>query len=523
MTEDPGWFRLFHRFPGTDIVIYESTYPQPGIVLLSKHSIKTGATIARAEYDPDLKRSVNTKAGEEGSEFDDSKGYNLPAGPRRPKVEGLGADDADVYRRRPYVPKAEEQAPAAPRRRIVPPPTIQQPAPIVVQPEPVVARASYPKSKAPTEDPGTFKVPPPILPDDATPEQIANYKRASLRWWERKTKHEEMFASISVRGWRMRALSPAKEIEITGHSEGTQAKLAALFKRIPKDQKTWLQSAHIPYDDPYAWLVTNEKNALWTPWVKPECIAWLVVEGAKIGLYFAARAYPGSDPSLPNDARMLQFDVQKYLAGEVTCSPNPVRKKGLRESDEVLLLRPLESMSMSPGNLFQKYQEALRATGDKAEVHEAYHRVLLHRFLRRRLLVPTEKRSSVIGKEAERRANMLQAHRVFVFNRDGCPKRLNLNFLKANGIGLKELEAKNPTLVYSRNLQNQYLVTEWTNWLFTTVLGKDPKSCRSMFNAADNKSTKSIYSRYDEETLREEKDEDGLRGLYALAGMGLLG
>lgn len=497
MTDNPGWFRLFHKFPGTDIVIYESTYPQPGIVLLSKHLILPGATIARAEYDPDLKRSINTKAGEEGSEYDDSKGYqsNLPASPRRPKVEGLGADDTETPR----------------RRRIVdfkPDPTIDfKPDPTIQQPAPIVARASYPRATSPTKDPGRFNVPHPVLPNDATPEQTANYKRASLRWWEQKTKHEDRLADTSVRGWRMRALSAEKEIELTGQSEGTQAKLSALFKRIPRDQKTWLQSAHIPYGDPYAWLVTSEKSAVWTPWVKPECVAWLVAEGAKIGLYFAARAYPGSDPSLPNDARMLQFDVQKHLTGDTSCSPNPVRKKSVRDSDEVLSLRPLESMSMSPGNLFQKYQEALRSTGDKAEAHEAYHRILLHRFLRRRLLVPTEKRSSVIGKDAERRANMLQAHRVFVFNRDGCPTRFNLNFLRANGIGLKELGARNPTQVYSRNLQNQYIVNEWTNWLYVTVLGKDPRSCRSLFNASDDASV----------------DDDSLRGLYALAGMGLLG
>lgn len=442
VSDDPTWFEPYYEFPN-GIVIYESHYPQPGIVLLSKHYIDPGKTSSRAQ------KGVNIHAGEE-SEFDEKaverQSADVPARATR-RVDGLGADE--------------------PRRRIV---TVQ----------------------APTREPSRVLDPKKPLPKDATPAE----KKAWYDYWT-KAAEQDVRLGLSVRGWRMRALSAESEVEFGGKNLGTQAKLSALFRRIPPEQKAWLEgpSKWMQKNDPYFWLArTRNREFAWTPWVKPECAAWLVVEGAKLGLFFAARATEGL-----KEAEELKLDVNQYLRGDISCEVRPPRDLSIGGAARVFGLNRYEPLSMSAMGLFEVYQRALKEATNKRDVHEAYHRILLHRFLRRRLLVPTSTRSSEIGKESERRANLLQAHRVFVFNSNGCPTRLNSTFLESNGIGIKELLAKNPLLMYSRDPRNRYLVNEWTAWLFRDVLKKDPDDCRSLFTS------------------------ESMDGLSVLAGLGILG
>jgi hypothetical protein len=334
------------------------------------------------------------------------------------------------------------------------------------------------------------------LPKGATAAERLAWEKAVTELWEKKIAAEEK-AGVAVRGWRMRALSAQKERELFGHSSNTAAIVSALFKLIPKDQKTWLQSGRLPFDDPYRFGQTKKNEpAIYTPWVRPECVGWLVAEGAKRGVYFATK--PTLNENITKEIDRLRLDVQNYLDGKTKCSTNVPRVMGVRLAARVLKIGELQPLSASALDLFNWYQAALRESDDKHEVHEAYHRILLHRFLRRRSLVPSV-RSSRISKEAERRANLLQAHRIFVFNQNGCPTRLNENALKANGIDIQALGTKNPTLIYMRNPQNQYLVNEWTRWFIVDILGKDPAECRTVFS------------------------RESLRGLFALAGLGFLG
>lgn len=431
--------RVFHRFPGTDIVIYESSLPGPQVVLLAQHYIKPGATRARSAWDPDLKRSVNVVAGEEGEELVEGSGSQSSGQKRRQRVEGLGEDEK-------------------PKRRIVGPKTTTT----------------------------TVQV--------TTAERVAKQKAAESDADKFLLEREKKRTGTEVRGWRMRVLSPEKEIAIYNESYNTKPMLDVLFKRIPSDQKAWLQSGLLLRGDPYGFMRTSsrQEDMIWTPWVNPGCTGWLVVQGAKIGLYFAARTTPHSV-----EAKELQKDVEDYLSGTIRCETKAARKPGLMLSSEVLGIEKNMAVTVSPKVLFEKYQEALRSSTDREQVHEAYHRILLHRFFQRRLLVPTAK--TQVGRDIERRANALQARRVFAFDSKGCPTRLNKRFLEQNGINMEILAAKNPTLLYKRNPKDIYTVEEWTKWLYEDVLGKDPVECRKILTS------------------------ESVDGLRALAGLGVLG
>lgn len=347
-------------------------------------------------------------------------------------------------------------------------------------------------------------------PKDATPAEKKAHAEAMIQYFSKlvddakKSRRDE---GLEVVGWRMRALSPESEISLVGKNYGTQAKLSALFRRIDANQKTWLEGpSYMGKGDPFYFLSQKQHprhakdRFAFTPWLKPDCIGWLVVEGSKLGLKFAVRALPEEAPvGWIQEARYLERDVLRYIQGEAKCEVKPPREKSIRGASAVLGIEKLEALSASAMKLFEAYQAALGGNEDKTEVHEAYHRILLHRFLRRRTLVPIGSRTSIIGAESERRANLLQAHRVFVFNSAGCPTRLNTRFLQANGIGIEELMLKKPTLIYMRNPQNVYVVNEWTKWLFEDVLGKDPSECRAVFT------------------------RESLTGLVALAGLGVLG
>jgi hypothetical protein len=439
VADDINWFRKFYEFPGTDIAIYEANSPLPEIVHLTMWNIRPGPTKSHSQWDPDLQRSVNVHAGEEEQ-------LKTP----KKRIDGLGADEP-------------------PRRRIVGTTTVQQ------------------RVLDPTKE----------LPRDATPAERAAWTKAVTRAFE-KQRQQEKRMGVQVRGWRMRALSAEKERELFDQSSGAAATVAALFKRIPKDQKAWLQSGDVPYEDPYRFLQTKKgERGIYTPWVRSDCIGWLVAEAAKLGVYFSTK--PPKKVTDPSEASQLKLDVENYLSGKTQCAPKVVREKGVRASARVLKIGDLQPLSISALNLFLVYQEALREADDKNEVHEAYHRILLHRFLRRRTLVPQASRTSRIGEEAERRAQLLQAHRVFVFDQRGCPTRLNQRLLEANGIDINALGKKNPLLIYERNLKNQYIVNEWTKWLFEDVLRKDPVECRSIFTS------------------------ESFTGLSALAELGFLG
>ena len=450
--KDRNWFRKFYEFP-QGFPIYETRMPQPQIVFVTQHFINPGLTRARSMWAPEQGRSVNVHAGEESVEFEEGHGVQTPARPKRPPkdgVEGLGAEDD----------------PPKPRRRIVTSPTVQVD---VTKP----------------------------LPKGATPAQKVAYEKEIARRWEEKMAKEEAKGG-AVRGWRVRALSNEMEEKIAGESYNTAHILSSLVRRIPTSQRAWLQSNMMAPGDPYSWLRTESgRKGIWTLWIRPECLGWLVTEGAKLGIFFGAP--PSNNPNFPSQAQELKLDVQKYISGEFRCATRVARGLGVRSAAKILGADPLEPLSMSAMKLFIAYQTALRTSDDRSAVHEAYHRLLLARFLRRRSLVPQGTRASHVGSEAERRANLLQAHRVFVFNRSGCPVKLNKNFLDANGIEIGSLLTKNPMLVYMRNTQNQYIVDKWTRWLFEEVLRRDPVECRTVLTS------------------------ESIDGLLALAGLGVLG
>lgn len=294
--------------------------------------------------------------------------------------------------------------------------------------------------------------------------------------WEKKLRESERTQSRSsvaqrgggpVEGWRLRALSPQNEIRISGQDHNTQSVTTSLWKRIPPGtQKAWLEP-NLPKGDPYR----SPDSATYQAWVRETCIPWLVVEGSKQGLKFAANT-KGTHEWRP--ALRLISLVGGYVRNPSSfdCKTVQLREKGVRLSSRVLGFNELQALSAGAEELYQAYIETLRRSSDKAEVHDAYHRILLHRFLRRRPLTP---RGVGPDRAAERRANMLQARRLFVFNSYGCPVSINKTTLEQNGIKVTSLGERDVTLIRGR----RSIVEQWTRWLYDFVLEVPTTDCMS--------------------------------------------
>ena len=291
------------------------------------------------------------------------------------------------------------------------------------------------------------------------------------------------FFAMEGSGFILRAMSPQTEFSVAGRDLGTQVKLTKLFEMIGRNQKAWL-SPKVPAGDPY-----RSPFPGFVAWIHEHCLAWLVVEGTKIGLKFTV-----SDET-KNQAESQVETVKRtivYALKHPFRSPCPVidRRPGLQLADKILGISNAAIQTARGGTrfenkgatlgaerLFEFYRLALSEASDqqeKRDIHEAYHRILLHKFLQRLRLTPPplgsrSRAADPLGDSIERRALLLQAHRVFVFAPNGCPVALNTQLLEQNGIGIKELKIHSATIPAK--------ATEWANWLYDEVLDLDKRNC----------------------------------------------
>lgn len=272
-------------------------------------------------------------------------------------------------------------------------------------------------------------------------------------------------------GFILRAMSEVTEAEKIGSDEslGTQAKISKLFRLI-SEKKTWLEPRLEP-GDPYK----APFSLGYTAWVDEDCVPWLIVEGSKLGLKFAGRderTFEGT-----TTANYLISLVSFYLRNpeQFECGIKREREPGLRLSSRTLNIPGTESIGMGAGELYERYRSALMSASDPSEVHRAYHRILLHRFMRRRRLTPQARATRAadrVSDAIERRANLLQAHRLFVFNSRGCPVRINAEVLYDSGIDIVAIGSKRPILPTI-----QGTVDAWTKWLYEDILEIKPEKC----------------------------------------------
>lgn len=402
---------------GTTITVYESLGPLPGVVWLVPHDISYGATTSQPLRDRKTGVSRNTIAGEPGLEVQEHTGVDLPSRARRaPGTDGLGAEDWKARQKRER-------------------------------------------------------------------EEWERAQQASLK--------RQRYAG--VRGYRASVMGPQVEGRVGG-DQRTQAKFSSLYHRLVEatyahtGSRTWLNywsNAHgsMSKSDPLHSVGHDRFQA----WLNESCVPWLVVNGTKLGLKFAVPPFDRSDlertPSRFEESPATTLaklvasyvrDPQNFVSVFGECSISPVREQGIRSSGYVLDLKKTEGISVNAETLYNHYRWSLKHSADKAAVHAAYHRILLHRFLRRRALVPKTGPLDAVGNAAERRARLLQAHRVLVFNSEGCPVSFNQQALEANGIKADLLG--NATLVFKDRVDLD-IVNDWTRWLYGDVLQLPLESC----------------------------------------------
>jgi len=160
--------------------------------------------------------------------------------------------------------------------------------------------------------------------------------------------------------------------------------------------------------------------------------------------------------------------------------PAGMSKEEARRWRQKVLTSPLNS---SPALLFEMWRRrSERATANQRLIlNEAYHRILVAKFLKlgkrgKPRLTPPTKGNKRLDAEIEARANLIQAYRVFVFDRNGCPVGLNQAFIETMGIRINTLRDRN--VPYARYLRGG-LAKKWTAWLYAEVLNKSPQECTS--------------------------------------------
>lgn len=313
----------------------------------------------------------------------------------------------------------------------------------------------------------------PRYQDVMTPEQIHIF-RTQRRI--RGDSDEEIGIKLSDRmnlfsgrdGWILRATGARAE----GRADTTAKRLLAAVQLIPQTKRTWL-SPNLPKTDPYRTPQAYGLNFL--PWIEHDCVGTLIREGSKTGLRWGTyeqQRYFDQESHQELVIKPLPM-LQRAAASPEGCEIVPPRSGlTLLEAGRILgLLTRTSAIDMGSTALYNTYLVRLKASPKSAaDIHAAYHRVLMHRFLRRTRLSPTIDTDRNRSLELERRACLLQAHRLFVFDRFGCPVSLNDSLIRAYELDLRALQKRSVT-------QPRYVKDSWSVWLYNFVLRKTPDAC----------------------------------------------
>ncbi len=279
-------------------------------------------------------------------------------------------------------------------------------------------------------------------------------------------------------GWAVYSI-PEKEWKNRGlKGKDDKARIRPYLELVPKSQKVQLKPiGTLPQGDP---LLSHTR--WYRPWVSDECIAELIRD-ASVDLLF----------SVPPDQRVVVDyeatprlytkifpirEISNVFRANYSCEMEPPKGMSLREAANTLGFEDqFGAINTAPENLYRAWKRRSRAASDKRQrlLNAAYHRTLLHRFLRMDRLTPVIE-NEALDAEIERRAQLIQAYRAFVFNRIGCPVGLNETLLKANNLMVKKL--------VDRNVHNAGFIRygkkagKFGNWLFRRVLLKTPGECQ---------------------------------------------
>lgn len=282
-------------------------------------------------------------------------------------------------------------------------------------------------------------------------------------------------------GWTLNAMGKKAEAEreLTGPSAADR--LRHWFVQLPAEGRVALQPAHlVGPGDPL-----RAAGSVFRQWVADDCIAALVRAGAQgspqvAPLLFAVQ--PRQTLRLGEGKTTTVYPIQDLV--RIMQEPSEdcaLERPGMTLSEAATLLGfpdKYKPLSVGADGLYDAWRVRARVARGRAqlEVNAAYHRILLHRFLRQKRLTPRVPGRGDLSRAIERRANLLQAYRVFVFDRRGCPVGLNVPLLEANHIGVKSILDKQVTHAGFTALSDR--AKKFGGWLFTDVLDKAIVECK---------------------------------------------
>lgn len=289
-------------------------------------------------------------------------------------------------------------------------------------------------------------------------------------------------------GWTLYAMGTKAWMErgLTGTDDA--AALRYWYKRIPVEERiglppNWFLPKTKGPNDKLVRDPLSSPDERWRPWVSDRAITSLIRA--------ASKGAPGIQPlkfAVPpeQDARSggHAFKIQPmsilrnlFSEGETV---EVQRQQGLTLREAVKVLRGTDAAYQSwinkkPELLYEAWRsQVMSATPAQQQIlNLAYHRILLWRFLQKRRLTPNS-----YPPELERHAQLIQAYRVFVFNRMGCPVGLNTRLLKLNGVDVSSLQNRN--IPYASYLRfSDAKAHKWGEWLYSRVLNKASVECRA--------------------------------------------
>ena len=284
----------------------------------------------------------------------------------------------------------------------------------------------------------------------------------------------------------------------------TAKRISRVFSRIPSSAKIWLspriEDKNDPLRTPSAYVVYGLTTGF-IPFIKDDCLMPLLRGGAAIGLEFEVSTDPNKKGVLPIEE--LLSVASDFNPEEPSCSLTPERGFSFEKAAIVLKFQNrLEAIAAGPANLYNAYLNVV--TSDE-RAHEAYHRILFEKFLRQKRLAPRAMNSK-LDKELNRRANLLQAHRLFVFTPEGDPVALNRSLLDEYGLTIDRLN----------NLRKPS--SPWNRWVIEEVFGMDYDNYMSRLRAlwASRAGDESTGSPAEQESRFEieRRDVEGLLAGY---------
>lgn len=283
----------------------------------------------------------------------------------------------------------------------------------------------------------------------------------------------------------------------------TAKRISRVFSRIPSSAKIWLspriENKNDPLRTPSAYVVYGLTTGF-IPFIKDDCLMPLLRGGAAIGLEFEV-ADIQDDLKVPPINELLSV-ASEFDPEEPSCSLMAERGLSFEKAASILKFQNrLEAIAAGPANLYNAYLNVV-TSDDRA--HEAYHRILFEKFLRQKRLAP-KAMNSKLDKELNRRANMLQAHRLFVFTPDGTPIALNRSLIEEYELSITRV--------------NRLRADSWGRWLIQDVLGLNYDNFMSRLakvRFARRGEDESTGSPAEQESVyeRDQRDVDGLLAGY---------